>query len=47
MKIKKARSLEKMDMQDIDWRKKDISVSHVHRDWEMRCSTKEPGTDLA
>lgn len=47
MKIKKAGSLEKKDMQDTVWRKKDMSMSHVHRDWEMRCGIKEPGTDLA
>lgn len=47
MTIKKTRSLEKMEMQDTAWRKKNISVPHVHRDWEMRCGIKEPGTDLA
>lgn len=47
MKIKKARSLEKMEMHNTVWRKKDIFMSHVHRDWEKRCGTKEPGIDLA
>lgn len=40
MKIKKSRSPEKMEMHDTVRRKKDISTSHVHRDWEMRCGTQ-------
>lgn len=36
-----------MRMQETAGKKKDISMSYMRRDWEMRCSTREPGTDLA